>query len=136
MQAPGQRHISPAQAQDLQRYASPAHAHGYPSTVSPAQMASHPLEPPAYTQHEQQNHGHQGHAAEFALKQRPAHEQALFKLLGTDLEECLSSNAGMYEADKRRWSECTLEEWKAGSKGKCQLASYLALCYRMPRRVE
>ena len=112
MPTPGQRHISPAQAQDLQRYASPNHAHGHASAAVSTQMSSHPLEPPAYSQHEQQNH-----YPEFVVKQRPAHEQALFKLLGADLEECLSSNAATYEAEKRRWSESTIEEWKEGSKG-------------------
>ncbi|KLO11544.1 hypothetical protein SCHPADRAFT_998794 [Schizopora paradoxa] len=114
MQAPGQRHISPTQAQDLQQYTSPGHTQGYTSTTLPIQITSLPHEPPAYSQHEQQNHAHQDYP-QFTAKQRTAHEQALFKLLGTDLEECLTSNAATYEAEKRRWTESTLEEWREGS---------------------
>lgn len=49
------------------------------------------------------------------------HEQthaALYRLLGIDMEQFLATHIDQYESEKKRWTGCSFEEWKAGAEGK------------------
>ena len=43
--------------------------------------------------------------------------QALCSLLGPDLERYFSGHIDDYEAAKRRWTSCSIEEWQTGANG-------------------
>ncbi|KAH9914138.1 uncharacterized protein B0H18DRAFT_141612 [Fomitopsis serialis] len=41
--------------------------------------------------------------------------EALYKLMGQDLGEFVEGHVDAYEEAKKRWSECSMEEWTAGA---------------------
>ncbi|CCM05377.1 uncharacterized protein FIBRA_07593 [Fibroporia radiculosa] len=41
--------------------------------------------------------------------------EALYKLLGRDLNAFVEDRVEAYEAAKKKWSECSMEEWKTGA---------------------
>ena len=49
----------------------------------------------------------------------PASEnaQTIQKLLGQDVETYVNTHIGAYEDAKKRWTECSYEEWKSGAEG-------------------
>lgn len=44
-------------------------------------------------------------------------EHALHRLFGQDLEAYIDVNANNYEQSKKKWAECSMEEWRAGADG-------------------
>ncbi len=45
------------------------------------------------------------------------HKQALYRLLGQDLDICVEAHADAYEQARKKWSECSIEEWTQGADG-------------------
>ncbi|RDX42289.1 hypothetical protein OH76DRAFT_135455 [Lentinus brumalis] len=43
------------------------------------------------------------------------HKQALYRLLGQDLDICVEAHADAYEQARKKWSECSIEEWTQGA---------------------
>ena len=43
--------------------------------------------------------------------------EALYKLLGQELTSFVESHVDVYEEAKKRWSECSMDEWRAGADG-------------------
>ena len=43
--------------------------------------------------------------------------QALCRLLGIELDQYLAEHLEQCEAAKKRWTSCTVGEWKAGAEG-------------------
>ncbi|OCH87588.1 hypothetical protein OBBRIDRAFT_827616 [Obba rivulosa] len=50
-----------------------------------------------------------------AGKQPSQDDHALHRLLGQDLEAYVDLNVENYEQSKKKWSECPVDEWKAGA---------------------
>lgn len=44
-------------------------------------------------------------------------DHALRRLLGQDLDVYVEGHTEAYEQAKKKWTECTTEEWKAGADG-------------------
>ena len=44
-------------------------------------------------------------------------KQALFRLLGQDLDICLEAHADAYDRAREKWSDCSFEEWTKGADG-------------------
>lgn len=44
-------------------------------------------------------------------------ESALCKLLGQDFEKFINEHLDAYNEAKKKWSECSIEEWRAGGEG-------------------
>ncbi|KAI0752973.1 hypothetical protein C8Q80DRAFT_1303775 [Daedaleopsis nitida] len=44
----------------------------------------------------------------------PDSKQALYQLLGHDLDICVEAHADAYEQARKKWSECSVEEWTKG----------------------
>ena len=44
-------------------------------------------------------------------------KQALYRLLGQDLDTCVEAHADAYEQAKKKWADCPLEEWVKGGDG-------------------
>ena len=44
-------------------------------------------------------------------------KQALYHLLGQDLDICVEAHADAYEQARKKWSECSTEEWTQGAGG-------------------
>ncbi|KAI0687797.1 hypothetical protein C8T65DRAFT_529433, partial [Cerioporus squamosus] len=42
-------------------------------------------------------------------------KQALYRLLGQDLDICVEAHADAYEQARKKWSECSIEEWTQGA---------------------
>ncbi|TBU52076.1 hypothetical protein BD310DRAFT_941044 [Dichomitus squalens] len=50
--------------------------------------------------------------------QRDGHsKQALYRLLGQDLDICIEAHADAYEQARKKWSECSIDEWTKGADG-------------------
>lgn len=45
------------------------------------------------------------------------HNDALFRLFGQELDTYADVQIDVYAQAKKKWSECTIEEWKAGADG-------------------
>ena len=43
--------------------------------------------------------------------------EALYKLFGQELTGFVEGHVDAYEEAKKRWSECSMEEWRAGADG-------------------
>ena len=48
----------------------------------------------------------------------------LFKVLGIDLSSSWEAHASAYEENKKRWSTCSIEEWRAGSVGMLHVLNF------------
>ena len=46
-----------------------------------------------------------------------APKQALYQLLGQDLDIWVEAHADGYEQARKKWSECSMEEWTKGADG-------------------
>ncbi len=46
-------------------------------------------------------------------------QQALYQLLGQDLDIWVEAHADVYDQAKKKWSECSMEEWTKGADGTC-----------------
>jgi hypothetical protein len=44
-------------------------------------------------------------------------DHVLFDLFGQDLDACVGARIEAYEQAKKKWANCSLEEWKAGADG-------------------
>ena len=44
-------------------------------------------------------------------------KQALYKLLGQDLDICVEAHADAYEQARKKWAECSVDEWTRGADG-------------------
>lgn len=44
-------------------------------------------------------------------------QHALYRLFGQDLDAYVDAHADTYEQAKKKWTECTVEEWRAGADG-------------------
>ena len=53
----------------------------------------------------------------------PREDNALRRLLGQDLEECLEKHYDTYLEAKKKWSECDYDQWKAGADGPFSLST-------------
>ena len=53
----------------------------------------------------------------------PREDNALRRLLGQDLEECLEKHYDTYLEAKKKWSECDYDQWKAGADGLFSLSA-------------
>lgn len=53
-----------------------------------------------------------------SVVQRSANEgSALHRLLGQDLDTYVDTHVDAYDQAKKKWAECSNEEWKAGADG-------------------
>lgn len=43
--------------------------------------------------------------------------QSLGRLLGVDFDHLLAEHIEQYETSKKRWTSCSVDEWKAGADG-------------------
>lgn len=50
-----------------------------------------------------------------------SNKNALCALLGHDLDAYADTHKSAYEVAKKKWTECTMEEWTAGADGICFL---------------
>ena len=44
-------------------------------------------------------------------------KQALYQLLGQNLDICVEAHADAYQQARKKWSECSMEEWTKGADG-------------------
>ena len=44
-------------------------------------------------------------------------KQALYQLLGQDLDIYVEAHAVAYEQMRKKWTECSIDEWKKGADG-------------------
>ena len=65
----------------------------------------------------------------------PGSKQALYRLLGQDLDICVEAHADAYEQSRKKWSECSVEEWTKGADGMFLISHYGHLTYRWGRQL-
>ena len=53
-------------------------------------------------------------------------KQTLYRLLGQDLDACAETHANAYEQARKRWIECSMEEWTKGADGTFHACTYWA----------
>jgi len=53
--------------------------------------------------------------------QQPPGSDALTRLLGRDANVYMEDHMGKYDAAVKKWTNCTIEEWKEGANGKLDL---------------
>ena len=53
----------------------------------------------------------------------PTEDNALRRLLGQDLDKFIEEHLGAYNEAKKKWAECSMEEWQAGAEGKLTATS-------------
>lgn len=54
-------------------------------------------------------------------------KQGLYRLLGQDLDIAVEAHADAYEQARKKWSECSVEEWTKGADGAFSGVSQRAL---------
>ena len=59
-----------------------------------------------------------GNQSSIQLAAHATEENALRKLLGQDLDKYISEHLDAYDEAKKKWSECSAEEWQAGAEGR------------------
>ena len=58
-------------------------------------------------------------------KQQVVQGLALHRLLGQDLDIYVEAHVEAYEQAKKKWSECSMDEWKVGADGALPLYPYM-----------
>ena len=89
------------------RYSTPAHG-----SYNAVETFEH--EDFQTSSHYRQQHPDVAHA-----EPQPINEelQGISRLLGIDAEQYLLEHVEQYEASRKRWTDCTIEEWKKGADG-------------------
>ena len=59
-------------------------------------------------------------------------DHALRRLLGQDLDAYVDAHTEAYEQARKKWTECTIDEWKAGADGKIISHSHFFNCVLPP----
>ncbi|KAI0640488.1 hypothetical protein C8Q79DRAFT_996420 [Trametes meyenii] len=75
----------------------------YDCAVTPARRAPVPNPPLVHSQNAK------------VVDDEPSAQQALFRLLGQDLDIFAEAHADSYEQARRKWAECSAEEWTKGA---------------------
>jgi hypothetical protein len=72
--------------------------------------------PPAYIHRDMREHRE---SPEAVLQDNGLNDsgQTIQKLLGRDVEAYMNAHVGVYEDAKKRWTECSIEEWEKGADG-------------------
>lgn len=53
-------------------------------------------------------------------------DASLYTLLGQDLDAYMDAHLRDYEEARKKWAECTIDEWQAGADGSVPLLLHLA----------
>ena len=95
------------------RYTTPARGEDY-NTMDQFGDQDYQASAP-YPQRQQQR----GNQAEFQSISEEL--QGISRLFGIDAEQYILEHVEQYEASRKRWTECSIEEWKKGADGSCPL---------------
>ncbi|TDL25843.1 hypothetical protein BD410DRAFT_609700 [Rickenella mellea] len=94
----------------------PQHAHGngnpydrHPTPGPRSELSQSPVVSPTSA------HAQQGRMLRAHNRRELEEQNALYRLLGVEMDSYIESHADAYEAAKRRWTECSIDEWTRGA---------------------